>query len=249
MAYYFLNDNSENSICSQVAEGVSSAEYFSDIPQSALSRLSLTVATSYCSGSVTESCPASPSGTTCEPLTGDRGRDSSMSFAPESRASESAPPARGGGFIDQDYYAGFKRVIREVESETVFLENSPVLIRRGLDCVLWDLAEMGYDARWGVLGGFDAGAPHARKRIWILGHSKRHQQSRAKSCSWAPGRVGTGREPIPWNTSWQTALSTIRGMADGLARSVERTDSIRNGQIPAVVALAWNTLTDGLTQQ
>jgi DNA (cytosine-5)-methyltransferase 1 len=29
---------------------------------------------------------------------------------------------------------------------------------------------MGYDARWGVLGAVDAGAPHKRDRIWIVGH-------------------------------------------------------------------------------
>ena len=34
--------------------------------------------------------------------------------------------------------------------------------------VLGDLAEMGYDARWGVLGANDAGAPHRRKRLWLL---------------------------------------------------------------------------------
>jgi len=30
---------------------------------------------------------------------------------------------------------------------------------------------MGYDARWGVLGACDAGAPHKRERIWILADS------------------------------------------------------------------------------
>jgi DNA (cytosine-5)-methyltransferase 1 len=30
---------------------------------------------------------------------------------------------------------------------------------------------MGYDARWGVLGAVDAGAPHKRDRIWIVGDS------------------------------------------------------------------------------
>ena len=42
-----------------------------------------------------------------------------------------------------------------------------MLVSRGLDVVLADLAEMGYDARWGVLGAVHAGAPHRRLRIWI----------------------------------------------------------------------------------
>ena len=63
------------------------------------------------------------------------------------------------------------RVIREVGPRFVFVENSPLLTRRGLNRVLGDLAAMGYDARWGVLGAVDAGAPHKRDRIWILAQS------------------------------------------------------------------------------
>ena len=61
------------------------------------------------------------------------------------------------------------RVIREVRPRFVFVENSPMLTSRGLGTVLGDLAAMGFDARWCVLGACDAGAPHKRERIWILG--------------------------------------------------------------------------------
>jgi DNA (cytosine-5)-methyltransferase 1 len=60
------------------------------------------------------------------------------------------------------------RIIREVRPRCVFVENSPMLTSRGLHRVLGDLAEMGFDAEWGVLGADDVGAPHIRKRIWIL---------------------------------------------------------------------------------
>jgi DNA (cytosine-5)-methyltransferase 1 len=69
------------------------------------------------------------------------------------------------------------RVVREVSPRFVFVENSPMLTSRGLYRVLGDLAEMGYDARWCVLGADDAGAPHRRKRIWILGYASLHGQS------------------------------------------------------------------------
>jgi len=61
------------------------------------------------------------------------------------------------------------RVIHEVRPRFVFVENSPMLISRGLGRVLGDLAQMGFDARWGVLGAADVGAPHQRDRIWIKG--------------------------------------------------------------------------------
>ena len=61
------------------------------------------------------------------------------------------------------------RIIYEVRPKFVFVENSPMLTSRGLGRVLGDLAEMGFDAKWGVLGAADVGAPHQRDRIWIVG--------------------------------------------------------------------------------
>jgi DNA (cytosine-5)-methyltransferase 1 len=60
------------------------------------------------------------------------------------------------------------RIIGEVLPRFVFVENSPLLVGRGLARVLGDLAKMGYDAGWGVLGARHAGAPHKRDRIWIV---------------------------------------------------------------------------------
>jgi len=63
------------------------------------------------------------------------------------------------------------RIICEVRPRYVFVENSPVLTSRGLGQVLGDLASMGFDARWGVLGAADFSAPHQRDRIWIVADS------------------------------------------------------------------------------
>jgi DNA (cytosine-5)-methyltransferase 1 len=63
------------------------------------------------------------------------------------------------------------RIVGEVLPQFVLVENSPMLVGRGLAVVLADLAEMGYDAEWGVVGAHHAGAPHRRDRIWIVGHA------------------------------------------------------------------------------
>ena len=60
------------------------------------------------------------------------------------------------------------RIIHEVQPQFAFVENSPMLTSRGLGTVLGDLASMGFDARWGVLGAADVGANHQRDRIWIV---------------------------------------------------------------------------------
>jgi DNA (cytosine-5)-methyltransferase 1 len=61
------------------------------------------------------------------------------------------------------------RIIGEVLPPYVYVENSPMLVGRGLATIIADLAQMGYDARWGIVGACDAGAPHQRERIWIKG--------------------------------------------------------------------------------
>ena len=53
-----------------------------------------------------------------------------------------------------------------------------MLTSRGLGRVLGDLASMGFDAKWGVLGAADVGANHQRDRIWILATNTRYSQQR-----------------------------------------------------------------------
>ena len=60
------------------------------------------------------------------------------------------------------------RIIGEVRPRYAYVENSPMLVGRGLATVLADLAEMGYDARWGIVGAHHVSAPHKRDRIWVL---------------------------------------------------------------------------------
>ena len=74
------------------------------------------------------------------------------------------------------------RIIGEVRPRFAFVENSPALVTRGLGRVLSDLAALGYDCRWTVLGAADVGAPHQRDRFWLVAHAMRdgHQQQEAE---------------------------------------------------------------------
>ena len=69
-------------------------------------------------------------------------------------------------------WSEFARIICEVRPRYVFVENSPVLTSRGLDVVLGDLAALGYDAEWCVLGANQVGALHKRDRVWIAAYAK-----------------------------------------------------------------------------
>ncbi len=65
-------------------------------------------------------------------------------------------------------WAEMARIIGEVRPREVYVENSPMLVSRGLGRVCGDLAALGFDAEWGVVGAHHAGAPHKRDRIWVL---------------------------------------------------------------------------------
>ena len=80
--------------------------------------------------------------------------------------------AAGKGLGLKDARSGlwseFARIIGEVRPAYVFVENSPLLVRRGLDVVISDLAERGYSFAYRIVSAQDVGAPHLRKRFWGL---------------------------------------------------------------------------------
>ena len=137
------------------------------------------------------------------------------------------------------------RIIREVRPSSVFVENSPVLTSRGLGVVLGDLAEMGYDARWGVLGAVHAGYDHKRERIWIVAHIACDRlEGRNYGCKERSGKppvrpmAGLRKNKIRHDIPSPDAF----GASNGVACRVDRLRCIGNGQVPAVAALAWETL-------
>lgn len=71
------------------------------------------------------------------------------------------------------------RIIGEVRPRFAFIENSPMLVSRGLDIVLADLAALGFDVAWRVLSASDVGAPHIRGRIWLVASNRNHSGQRA----------------------------------------------------------------------
>ena len=75
-------------------------------------------------------------------------------------------------------------VIRDVRPRYAFLENVPGLLSVNGGAmfaqILADLAEIGFDAKWTCLGADHCGAPHRRKRLWILAYPKHLGQSAAE---------------------------------------------------------------------
>jgi DNA (cytosine-5)-methyltransferase 1 len=64
------------------------------------------------------------------------------------------------------------RIIGEVRPKYALVENVPALTFRGGTRVIGDLAKIGYDCEWQIVGANQVGALHRRNRIWIVAYSK-----------------------------------------------------------------------------
>jgi len=95
---------------------------------------------------------------------------------------------RGLAQVDERWlWPAFADIVRQLRPRFVFVENVPGLLGRGMGDVLGDLASLGYDAEWDCLSAADFGAPHLRKRIWIVGMSLNGHGRRG-------GRPGNGHQ-------------------------------------------------------
>jgi len=164
-----------------------------------------------------------------------------------------------GGGIEAERSGMWKemaRIISEVRPKYAFVENSPMLTSRGLGTVLRDLAQMGFDAEWGVLSAADVGANHKRERIWIVAKISDTECKR-----WAErdnARLETNKtirtsSSIPFESSikgldrnsWKTEPNVCR-VVNGMASAMDRLKAIGNGQVPLCAATAWKLLTERL---
>ena len=94
------------------------------------------------------------------------------------------------------------RLVKELNPSFVFLENVPAIRTRGLRTVIRELTTLGYDCRWTCVSASEVGAPHIRKR-WFLLAADSHGKSVRDVEQRLPGRreggVSDKRENEPRN--------------------------------------------------
>jgi DNA (cytosine-5)-methyltransferase 1 len=139
------------------------------------------------------------------------------------------------------------------------------LMPDGTLCIRWTLERlerMGYRVASGLFSAEECGAPHIRKRVWILAHadSERGQGSECflrDACATGQGRSNPAtdsdindawkwpsgpNEPQRW---WEPARTLESSLGRKSARSAVILDRLRllgNGVVPATAALAFRTL-------
>jgi DNA (cytosine-5)-methyltransferase 1 len=115
---------------------------------------------------------------------------------------------------DRWLWPEFRRVVGLLGPRYVLVENVPGLFTanggHAFGEILGDLADLGYDAEWTVLSAADVGAPHLRKRVWIVSHAKR-------------GRCGTNGE--------RRSMGQVEDRQTHDKRSSQEPDSLADAEV------------------
>lgn len=97
--------------------------------------------------------------------------------------------------------------IRVLRPRFAVFENVTGHIALGLDTVLSDLAEIGWDARWATLRASEIGAPHHRERLFILAHPSGQRPQ-------APGRTSKPTAEIAGDHDFHGFLARLNAAPD-----------------------------------
>lgn len=102
--------------------------------------------------------------------------------------------------------------IRLLRPRCCFFENVEGHISLGLSDVIEDLAGMGYRTTWGIFSASECGAPHQRKRVFILAHNdSERSQELARQVSAQSNTPPLGTFVLLANSSSQRSPSGISG--------------------------------------
>lgn len=133
----------------------------------------------------------------------------------------------------------FARLIGELRPRFVIVENVAALLARGMGDVLGDLAGIGYDAEWSVVSACSMGAPHVRRRVFIVAYPDSiYGRPRVWHPDARPDRQVQEIDSLEGSRArWRTRLanpSELYGGADGLPYGMERNRGIGNAVVPQV---------------
>jgi DNA (cytosine-5)-methyltransferase 1 len=151
-------------------------------------------------------------------------------------------------------WPAIKRIVEDVRPSLCFFENVPNHLNLGFREVCEDLWGMGFGVEAGIFSAEEVGAPHLRKRLFILAHTDRRGREElgleaSAGLEGAPGdeldRCGNLWPPGPdgdWSGIPEDAQPAIRRVAHGAAHRVDRHRALGNAVVPAVAAKAFTEL-------
>ena len=118
------------------------------------------------------------------------------------------------------------RTIRMVRPKYFILENVSAILANGLDIVLRDIYEAGYDAEWCCIPSSFVGACHQRDRWWLIAYPNSKQSSRTKS-EIQTRRIFSSGSTRSGNVADSNSYGLQREIGSRLHRPTWRTQNIR----------------------
>ena len=164
-------------------------------------------------------------------------------------------------------------IIRAIRPVQCFFENVEGHISLGLGEVIEDLEKLGYKTTWGIFSAEEVGAPHQRKRIFILANPKgigvqglrtsgeqkphAHGKEKLSVCederprpteSDAFANLGRGFDgPPSWlDGSWELGIPRV---TSDQKNRVDRLRLLGNGVCPPTAARAWTLLNEQIKEE
>jgi DNA (cytosine-5)-methyltransferase 1 len=155
-------------------------------------------------------------------------------------------------------WAHFARLVGELRPRYVLVENVPALLARGMGIVVGDLAALGYDAEWDCVSAAEVGAPHLRRRLWLVAYPNgggwdggtRHVCPSCRGHESAdvgqpvphphgarpqgPQPEQAGGRPRPSDGSWWAAEPDVGRVADGVPQRMDRLQALGNSLVPQI---------------
>lgn len=153
--------------------------------------------------------------------------------------------ARRGISDERWLWPAMAATVRALRPAYVIVENVSALIRHGsgraFGWILGDLAELGFNAEWGVLSACAMGAPHPRERLFLVAYPD--------SCHGQP-RVGAGQgfslpgfpRGVRESASGRAAARAWRDRVDGAVATASSDDRNSDGIATRMVESGGNAV-------
>jgi len=142
---------------------------------------------------------------------------------------------RGGTDDSRHLWPEMLRAISVLRPKVAFLENVRGHYSLGFDCVLGDLANIGYDAEWEIVSAQSVGAPHRRERLICLAYPNNSRSGTPKR------HMDSGRRQTETNRQWfARSLNGISRLSDDVAYPTKqlgdgKPDNSRDSKRPKTV--------------
>jgi DNA (cytosine-5)-methyltransferase 1 len=129
-------------------------------------------------------------------------------------------------------------------AEFILFENVRGLLRdaEAFRWILGDLSERGFDAEWSLVSACSVGAPHMRRRLFLVAHAA---GSRWGGRGMAESLEATGWQEPTGGDRWDSDAG-IRRVANGIPDRMERVTALGDAVVPRVAEVVGRAVIENM---